>query len=161
MSPVNGARPSLGHDGGVRVVIEGVNLPGRRCAVGEGYDNVHVGVQFRKEVVDLHPGDAASASWSFEVDARDVPDGIDFYGPHVQGRRGERFVYLSWGTVDADGVFTMFRRAKLMLSAVDPVVIAAARGAEARLVGRLGLTGGDGGPRCAAVRPPGIDWSAE
>jgi hypothetical protein len=145
----------------VRVVIEGVSLPGRRCAVGEGHDNVHVGVQCRKEVVDLHPGDADSATWSFEVDARDLAEGgVDFYGPYVQGRRGERFVYLSWGTLGADGAVTMFRRAKLMLSAVDPAVIAAARRAEARLVGRLGLTGGDGGPRCAAVRPPGIVWSA-
>ena len=146
----------------MRVVIEGANLPGRRCAVGEGYDGVHVGVQCRTEVVDLHPGDAASATWTFEVEARDLPEGgVDFYGPYVQGRRGERFVYLSWGTVDGRNTFTMFRRAKLMLSAVDPSVLAAARGAGARLVGRLGLTGGDGGPRCAAVRPPGIDWSAE
>jgi hypothetical protein len=28
------------------------------------------------------------------------------------------------------------------------------------LVGRLGLTDGKGWPRCAAVRPPVIDWSA-
>ncbi|MGH9037460.1 MAG: DUF5990 family protein [Acidimicrobiia bacterium] len=143
------------------VLIEGVNLPGRSCGVGEGYDNVHVGVQCRKEVVDLHPGDAASATWSFEVTVRDVDDGgVDFTGPYVQGRRGDRFVYLSWGTVDGDGTFTMFRRAKLMLAAVDPAVVAAARRPGSLLVGRLGLTGGDGGPRCAAVRPPGIEWSA-
>ncbi|MGH9040831.1 MAG: DUF5990 family protein, partial [Acidimicrobiia bacterium] len=54
-----------------------------------------------------------------------------------------------------------FRRAKLMLAAVDPDVVAAARRPGACLVGRLGLTDGCGGPRCAAVRPPGIDWSAE
>ncbi|MGH9002553.1 MAG: DUF5990 family protein [Acidimicrobiia bacterium] len=29
------------------------------------------------------------------------------------------------------------------------------------MAGRLGLTDGRGGPRCAAVRPPGIDWSVE
>jgi hypothetical protein len=145
----------------MRVVIEGGNLPGRYCSVGEGYDNVHVGVQCRQEVVDVYPGDAKSVSWAFEVDVRDLPEGgVDFHGPYVQGRRGDRFVYLSWGTVDGEGNFTMFRRAKLMLPAVDPAVIAAARRAGARLVGRLGLTGGDGGPRCAAVRPPGIDWSA-
>jgi hypothetical protein len=95
------------------------------------------------------------------VEARDRPEGgVDFYGPYVQGRRGDRFVYLSWGTVDDDGTFAMFRRAKLMLDAVDPSVIAAARRPAAHLVGRLGLSGGDGSPRCAAVRPPGIDWSA-
>jgi hypothetical protein len=145
----------------VRVVIEGVNLPGLSCGVGEGYDIVHVGVQCRKEVIDLHPGDAASATWSFDVDARDVGEGsVEFYGPFVHGRRGDRFVYLSWGTVDTGGTFTMFRRAKLMLSAVEPSVISADRRSGAQLVGRLGLTSGDGGPRCAAVRPPGIDWSA-
>ena len=121
----------------MEVVIEGVNLPGRSCGAAEGYDNVHVGVQRGKEVVELHSGDAASARWGFELVDRDLPDGtVDFGGPFVQGRRGDRFVYLSWGTVDGDGGFTMFRRAKLMLAAVD------------------------GTPRCAAVRPPGIDWSA-
>jgi hypothetical protein len=146
----------------VEVVIEGVNLPGRDCGVAEGYDNVHVGVQRGKEVVDLHPGDAPSARWSFDLVDRDLPDGsVDFGGPFAQGRRGDRFIYLSWGTVDGDGAFTMFRRAKLMLAAIDPTVIAAARRPGTRLVGRLGLTGGDGTPRCAALRPPGIDWSAE
>jgi hypothetical protein len=143
-------------------MIEGVNLPGRHCGAGEGYDNVHVGVQRGKEVVDLHPGDAPSARWAFDLADKDLPDGgVDVGGPFAQGRRGDRFVYLSWGTVDAGGGFTMFRRAKLMLAAVDHSVVAAARRPGARLVGRLGLTGGDGGPRCAAVRPPGIEWSAE
>ncbi|HEY3241690.1 MAG TPA: DUF5990 family protein [Acidimicrobiia bacterium] len=145
----------------METVIEGECLPGRRCALGEGYDNVHVGVQRRQEVVDLQPGDATAARWSFEVEVRDLSEGgVDFSGPFVQGRRGDRFVYLSWGTVDNGGIFTMFRRAKLMLAAVDPSVIAAARRPGGRLVGRLGLTAGDGGLRCAAVRPPGIDWSA-
>lgn len=147
---------------GVKVVIEGVNLPGLHCGIGAGYDNVHVGVQRQKEVVDLHPGDAASVRWSIELNVRDLPDGgVDFGGPFAQGRCGDRFIYLSWGTVDGGGAFTMFRRAKLMLAAIEPSVIAAARGPGGRLIGRLGLTGGDGGPRCAAVRPPGISWSAE
>ncbi|MGH8976146.1 MAG: DUF5990 family protein [Acidimicrobiia bacterium] len=147
----------------MEVVVEGVNLPGRHCAAGAGYDNVHVGVQRGQEVIDLHPGDAASARWAFDLVERDLPDGgVDFGGPFAQGRRGDRFIYLSWGTVDNDGGgFTMFRRAKLMLAAVEPAVVAAARRPGHRLVGRLGLTGGDGTPRCAAVRPPGIDWSAE
>lgn len=142
------------------MVIEGVSLPGRRCAVGEGYDNVHVGVQRRKEVVELHPGDAASATWSFDVEARDTPEGgVDFHGPYVQGRRGERFVYLSWGTVDGDGTFTMFRRAKLHLADVDPDTLARAAAGEGRLVAHLGLTDTCGLPICARVRPPNVTWS--
>jgi hypothetical protein len=78
----------------------------------------------------------------------------------VQGPKGERFVYLSWGTVDESGAFEMFRRAKLMLGAIEGDLISAADRPGHRLVGTLGLTGGDGGPRCAAVRPPMIDWTA-
>jgi hypothetical protein len=86
---------------------------------------------------------------------------IDFRGPFVHGKRGDRFLYLSWGTVGEANTFGMFRRAKLMLSAVDRAVLRAASRSGQRLVGRLGLTGGDGGPRCAAVRPPAITWTAE
>jgi hypothetical protein len=80
-------------------------------------------------------------------------------GPYVEGRPGGRFVYLSWGAVSDGGAFAMFRRAKLMLDAVPPDVLAAAveRGS---LVGRLGLTDAKGNPLCAAVRPPLIAWAA-
>lgn len=137
----------------MRIRIEAVDLPGRTCG-GGSHENVHVAVQRRDrpaELLDPQPGDAASASWELEV-------GADLKGPYVQGRPGGRFVYLSWGTVDAAG-FTMFRRAKLMLDAVPaPVLEAAARGG--LLVGRLGLTDACGEPLCARVVPPRITWSA-
>ncbi len=56
------------------------------------------------------------------------------------------------GTVDAAGVFTMFRRAKLMLDSVPDDVLAAAA-SDGLLVGRLGLTDANGGPLCARVDP--------
>ncbi|HJV08619.1 MAG TPA: DUF5990 family protein, partial [Acidimicrobiales bacterium] len=93
------------------VRIEGVNLPGRNWGP---YENVHVGVQRKAEPVDLVPGDATQATWELAIET----DGGDFRGPHVQGKRGERFLYLTWGAVGAGGTFTMFRRAKLMLAAV-------------------------------------------
>ena len=53
----------------------------------------------------------------------------------------------------------MFRRAKLVLDAVDPRVLdAAAR--TGRLTARLGLSDAHGRPLCAAVRPPRVEWSA-
>jgi hypothetical protein len=61
--------------------------------------------------------------------------------------------------VDQAGSFTMFRRAKLCLDAVPDDVQALAI-ERRRLVGRLGLTDDKGGPLCAAVRPPRIEWSA-
>jgi hypothetical protein len=148
----------------VLVEIRGRDLPGRRF--GE-HGNVHVGVQRkrsprprqgdRSEVVELVPGDAPTARWEVIVD---VTDTGDLRGPHVQGRRGDRFVYLSWNDVAADGTASMFRRAKLMLAAVPAEVLAAAARPGWRLVGEVGLTDGKGGPLCAAVRPPTIAWSA-
>jgi Family of unknown function (DUF5990) len=137
----------------VRIEINGHTLPGRACC---GRSDVRVGVQRRREVVDLFPGDAPAARWAFDVDEVLRPDGAaDVRGAHVPGRPGERFVYLSWGGVGGDGGFAMFRRAKLLLD--DPALLAAAAGGT--LVGELGLTRPDGTPVCAAVRPPGITWA--
>ncbi|WUH90180.1 DUF5990 family protein [Streptomyces sp. NBC_00433] len=147
------------------VRIEGSGLPGRDCGpsadVPSGHRNVHVGVQRRgrpDELLGLSPGDASSAVWEVEVTATPVEGGWDLRGPYVQGRPGGRFLYLSWGTVDAEGRFTMFRRAKLLFSAIDAEVLAAAVSGGV-LVGRLGLTGPRGDPLCAAVQPPVIEWS--
>ncbi len=141
----------------MEIRIEASDLPGR----GPGGD-VHVAVQRCDqpgELFGLTPGDAPSATWVLECRAAVTPDGVDLTGPYVQGRPGGRFVYLSWGRVDGAGGFTMFRRAKLMFDALDADVAGAALDA-GRLVGRLGLTDGRGGPLCAAVRPPRIAWSA-
>lgn len=147
--------------GRVRVRIEGVDLPGRNCApdpAGYGYDNVHVGIQRRSEVVDLVPADAPAANWAFEVATRLVDGAIDVGGPFVHGTRGARFFYLSWGTVDDAGQFTMFRRAKIHIDDIDADVFAAAVREGHTLVGRLRLTDAHGHPVCARVRPPGVTW---
>lgn len=87
------------------------------------YPNVHVGVQCRREVVDIVPGDVPVAEWSFSISVVSNDGATDFRGPHVQGKRGDRFLYLSWGTVNDNGEFEMFRRSKLMLAAVSPEVL--------------------------------------
>jgi len=132
----------------MRIEIHGHDLPGA---------DVHVGVQRKDVVVDIVCGDVATVVWSFDIDVVDGADGVDFKGPFVQGKKGDRFLYLSWGRVDDDGVMVMFRRAKLMLMAVPVEVLAAAR--TRTLVGRVGLTMKDGTPLCAAVRPSVITWS--
>jgi len=145
----------------VQIRIVGTQLPGRECCAGDnfpGYSNIHVGVQRknrRDELLGLHPGDAASAEWTLDCSV----DGTDVRGPHIQGRPGARFIYLSWGDVDDKGRFTMFRRAKLMLADVPTDVLdAAAR--SGTLVGTLGLTDAKGHPLCARVKPPMIRWSS-
>ena len=141
----------------------GSKLPGRTfdAACRDGYSNVHVGVQCRREVVEIVPADAPQAEWTVPVGVVDNGDGVDFRGPHVQGKRGDRFIYLSWGTVDDDGTFEMFRRIKLMLSAVPDDVLDAANRPGRALVGALELTAADGSPVCAAVRPPKISWTSD
>ncbi len=148
----------------MQIRIEGSELPGRRCPpdVNFRYENVHVGVQRRgkpDELLDRIPGDVASAVWTFDSDVVQGADGPDFKGPYIQGRPGDRFIYLSWGSVDDAGTFDMFRRAKLMLDAVAPAVVEQAQ-RSGRLVARLGLSDNRGHPLCAAVRPPKITWSA-
>ena len=143
------------------MAITGVNLPGRTFCRPDGssMDNVHVGLQIRRDPADLVRADQSEARWEVDVDAVRTDSGLDFRGPAVQGKRGERFLYLTWGNVGPDHEFEMFRRAKLMLDRVDATLMKSAVEA-GRLRAVVDLTGGDGGPRCARVDPPAITWSA-
>jgi hypothetical protein len=128
LSPASSWHAARGwKEGVVPVELEGCDLPGRRCGPdpeGRWYENIHVGPRGRREPVDLVPGDAPSARWEFDVTVRIAPDGaIDFAGPFVHGKRGERCLYLSWGEVGDDGGFDLFRAAKLTLVDVDPAVV--------------------------------------
>lgn len=146
----------------VEVAVDGFAMPGLSCApstAGEQYTNVHVGVQRLREVVDLHPGDSPTAGWSFDVVTKGSGDDIDFGGPFVHGRRGDRFIYLSWGAVDAGG-FRMFRRAKLHFADAAPEVLASAV-ETGHLRCRVRMSDRCGDPRCARVRPPDAMWTSE
>jgi hypothetical protein len=144
----------------MRVIITGVNLPGRVFCRPDGspLENVHVGVQLRRDPAQLVRGDATQARWELDVDVVETDGFLDFRGPAVQGKRGERFIYLTWGNVDAAKGFEMFRRAKLMLDRIDPELMeSAAR--DGRLAVTVDLTDDRGGPRCARVDPPALAWS--
>jgi len=130
-----------------RVIVLSVRieLVGLDCPVLPGVD---VGVQQRRDVVQVHPAAGGELRWT--LDAELLP-GPDFRGPYVQGRPSDRFLYLSWRRSGE-----MFRRAKLMLGAVPEEVLAAA---QVGLQGRFRLVLPDGSPVCAALRPPLIEWS--
>jgi Family of unknown function (DUF5990) len=144
----------------MRVVITGVNLPGSVFCRPDGsaMENVYVGVQLRREPAQLVRADATQARWEFDVDEVRNNGHLDFRGPAVQGRRGERFIYLTWGDLDAVHGFEMFRRAKLMLDRIEPELIESAARL-GRLAATVDLTDELGGPRCARVDPPAIVWS--
>jgi hypothetical protein len=136
----------------MRLIVRGQDLPGSTFAER---NNVHVGLQVRSDPVGLVPGDAREPKWDTELKVIDGPDGVDYRGEAVQGRRGERFLYLTWGTVE-DEAFTMFRRAKVMLNDLP-----AALRSEPAVVVHVPLTQGDGSPRCARVPANILTWSAE
>jgi hypothetical protein len=145
----------------VRITIEGEDLPGAEfTSDGVQLRNVHVAVQVGKDPVGPVRGDATAARWDIDVRAL-VDDGaVDLRGPAVHGKKGDRFLYLTWGDVGPGGTFAMFRRAKLMVADIDPDLLAAAAGVDGALVATIGLTDEHGGPRCARVRPPAISWRA-
>jgi hypothetical protein len=141
----------------ITVRIIGHNLPGLRFG---DYDQVHVGVQreAREQVLDPVPGDASAAVFTFPIDLVTDNGQADFRGPFVQGKRGERFIYLSWGELLPDGQFRMFRRAKLLLAPVTQLGIAEQREPDTIIEATVNLTGKRGGPVCALLRPPDISW---
>ncbi|QXC63120.1 hypothetical protein KSP35_10240 [Aquihabitans sp. G128] len=144
----------------MQIEVHGHHLPGRTFHDGdEVRREVHVAVQVRQEAVGPVPGDADSAAWTVDARVVDEAGALDLRGPAVHGRRGERFLYLTWGEVGDDGTFAMFRRAKLVLDRVDPALVRRAAAAGTPLVATVHLTDDRGGPRCARVDPPALTWS--
>jgi hypothetical protein len=143
----------------MRIEIVGTNPPGRSCS--SEHDNIHVGIGSKGKAVELFPGDAKKIRWELDVRIVAQDGALDFRGPFVDGKRGERFIYLNWVNVADDGTAELFRRAKLVLDDVDPELVAQADGKQRALVATVNLTDGNGNPTCARVRPPAIDWSLE
>jgi hypothetical protein len=134
--------------------IRGHHLPGRTWrSTDEHYDNVHVGIQVGKEPRELVRGDADTSSWTIPIEVVGRDGGVDFRGPAVQGKPEARFVYLTWGDVTADGSFTMFRRAKLMLADIAPLITG---NSDQTVVASVDMTDDCGEPRCARVRAPAL-----
>lgn len=135
----------------MKVVIRGHDLPGASHC---GHARIGVALQVHTDPSGVVPGDAGAARW--EADVRRVRD--DFRGPAVHGRKGDHFVYLTWGDVSGGG-FEMFRRAKLMLDRVDAALVAEVDRTGRPLVADVSLSHERGQPRCARVDPPAVRWS--
>ena len=141
-------------------------MPGKTFCGDEAWDNVHVGLQVGRDPTGLVPGDADSATWRAEVTIVERDGLRDFRGPAVQGRKGERFLYLTWGQLDRDdarcsevtqfAAFTMFRRAKLMLEDVPGLDTS-----PAKVIATVDLSDDRGGPRCGRLKPPAIQWEPQ
>jgi hypothetical protein len=148
-------------DKGVGMVAAQLRIVGRRLpgSSWSGRSGIHVGLQRHNEVVNLVNGDEGEAVFDVDLDVVAGVDGLpDFRGDCVQGRRGERFVYLSWGEVDDKGTFTMFRRLKLHLTPLVEQCTAEGVLAARKIQAVLELTDTRGRPLAASVRPPWVTW---
>ena len=78
---------------------------------------------------------------------------MDFAGPIVQGRRGERFVYVDIGTCARQRDTPWTRRLKVPLAGIDADSIRRASAGRNRVLeARVWGTGKDGGPSCGTVK---------
>jgi hypothetical protein len=146
---------------GVGMVAAQLRIVGRRLpgSSWSGRSGIHVGLQREGEVVNLVNGDEGEAVFDVDLDVVPGDDGVpDFRGDCVRGRRGERFVYLSWGEVDDKGTFTMFRRLKLHLTPLVEQCTAEGVLAARKIQAVLELTDTKGRPLAASVRPPWVTW---
>ena len=160
MASVGYLRPSA-RINAVVIQVNGRKLPGIRCNPGPDgpHENVHVGIGSKGIATELVRGDAPAASWRVEIRAVPMPDGsIDYRGPLVDGKRGDRFLYLNWVNVEPDGGARLFRRAKVMLSGLEPAVVRRAIESSRELHCTVELTDAKGNPSCARFAPEAISW---
>ena len=99
-----------------------------------------------------------SFDFSVEVSSGDSPSSFRLRGPAVQGRPGERFVYLCIGAYAGQPGVPGWR-AKVSLQGITGTLLdAARRNRSGRLEAELQGTAPDGGPSRASVRLIGAGW---
>ena len=115
----------------------------------------------RGKVVEEFATACTTAFFDMSFDVVGPPGDYDFRGPFVHGKRGDRFLYLSWGLPDAGAPFVMFARAKLNLVDAPPDLIAEAIERSAPLRCDLAATNQRGEPASGTIRSPDVSWSID
>ena len=120
---------------------------------------IYLGIQKGNDVIEIVPGDRQQATFhpTFRV-TRQAEGSPNFLGAFAKGTAQERFFYLSWGVVGEDGLFEMFRRAKIHLNHLtwDQVEKAMKQNRAIRV--EIGMTAKNGEPICASVRSDRAKW---
>ena len=123
---------------------------------------VRLGVQRGQEVVDDVAAEADQEEVVFDLPiqvAMSPRTGTtDFKGPFVHGKRGARFLYLCWGERQGER-WEGFRRAKVPLGNLNPVLLEQASRAGAVIETTLDMTDRRGGPVAGSFHDDEIAWS--
>jgi hypothetical protein len=141
--------------------INGMNGPGRSCnpAPDHGpYEDVLVGLGRFTDPIGVVPGDTQAVEWRVQVRVVRRDGMSDFHGPQVDGKRGDRHIYLNWFNREADGQLKLFRRGKIMLEGIDPRLVEQSEQRSAALRCTVNLTNEKGLPSTARFWAPNLDW---
>ena len=118
-----------------------------------------LGTQRNKDVEQVVPA-TETAEFLLDVGVVSTPNGFDFKGPYVHGRKGDRFLYLSWGVEKAGEGFDMFARAKLKFEDLDQNLLTDVLGVDQpSLTCTMQATNEKGHPASGTIRPPRVSWS--
>lgn len=124
----------------------------------EGRTNIYLGIQKQQEILEETPMSASEKAFLIPVKTSEGKDGSpNFTGPYVFGKTGDKFLYLVWFTKTVVGD-QRFRRAKIKLRDLSWSSIHYAREQQVPITARIQLTDAKGGPICASLKPPYIEW---
>ncbi len=119
-----------------------------------------LGTQRNKDVEQVVSA-TETAEFRLDVGVVSMSAGFDFKGPYVHGRKGDRFLYLSWGVAQAGEGFEMFARAKLKFEDLErKLLVDVLTLDEPLLTCTMQATNEKGHPASGTIRPPRITWSA-
>ena len=123
-------------------------------------DGVLFGLQSRRDADDPVPA-CSTTEFQTTIDVvRTDHSEVDFAGKHVHGRRGDRFIYISWGVPDQTEPFVMFARAKIKLGSIPDDLLERAAQQGRVLIVEMQATNTKGQPASVTIEATAIHWRA-
>jgi hypothetical protein len=146
----------------IKVICEelpGAALPDSPFGAAAAHRDIYLGIQRGDDVIDAAPTNQKRVV--FEPCFRVLPlpdDKTNFLGPFAKGTPTQRFFYLSWAVMSAEGELTMIGRAKVHLSHLRWSAIEESLRSGKPLTVKLRLTDPRGRPRCGSIRGEDVSW---